>query len=339
MLLQSFKTFRGPVLTVLACLAFLPRPTVAQTAAVDPAADLLTQGTADLTSQHYQDAAAAFKKANQLHHDDCGECYFGLAIAQSRMGDTEAAIKSCDKAISCAADDNLRVASHALKGNLLQRTGNDPKKLKAAESEYRAALEIKKDDATSHLNLGITLLKESQKTEGIDELNNYLRIAPNGPDAGYARKLIAHPEDAGLALAPDFKVQTLDGQQIALDQLAGKIVVMDFWATWCPPCRSSVPELKDLTKKYPSSKLVLISFSADKDEKAWRDFISKKNMEWPQYLDHDGQIRKEFAVNAFPTYIVIDPDGFIHERIVGLNPQESVVHRLKDTLRTMLPSD
>jgi tetratricopeptide (TPR) repeat protein len=216
MLLQSFKAFRGPVLTVAACLTFLPRPAIAQTAAVDPAADLLKQGTADLTSQHYRDAVATFKKANQLHHNDCGECYFGLAIAESRMGDTEAAIKSCDKAISCTADDTLRVASHSLKGTLLQRAGNDPKQLKAAESEYRAALEIKKDDAPTHLSLGITLLKESQKTEGIDELNNYLRIAPDGPDAGYARKLIAHPEEAGLALAPDFKVQTLDGQQIAL---------------------------------------------------------------------------------------------------------------------------
>ncbi len=339
MLLQSFKALRGPALTTAACLAFLPRPAVAQTAAADPAADLLKQGTADLTSQHYQDAVAAFKKANQLHHDDCGECYFGLAIAESRMGDTEAAIKSCDKAISCAADDNLRVASHTLKGTLLQRIGTDPKELKAAESEYRAALEIKKDDATAHLNLGITLLKESQKNEGIDELNSYLRIAPDAPEAGYARKLIAHPEDAGLALAPDFKVQTLDGQGIALDQLAGKIVVMDFWATWCGPCRSSVSELKDLTKQYPSSKVVLISFSADKDEKAWRDFIAKKNMEWPQYWDQDGQIRREFAVNAFPTYIVIDPDGFIHERIVGLNPQQSVVYRLKDTLRAMLPGN
>jgi tetratricopeptide (TPR) repeat protein len=339
MLLQAFKAFRAPALIVLAYVILFPWPAVCQTAAVDPAADLIKQGTADLGSQRYPDAVAAFKKANQLRHDACAECYFGLAIAESRLGDMEAAVKSCDKAISCAADDNLRVASHNLKGNLLQQAGDDPKQLKAAESEYRAALELNKDDAAAHLNLGVTLLKESQKAEGIEELNSYLRIAPDGPNAGYARKLIAHPEHAGEALAPDFKVRTLDGQQISLDQLSGKVVVMDFWATWCGPCRESVSELKDLTKKYRSSELVLISFGADHDQQAWRDFIAKKNMEWPQYWDSDGRIRKEFAVNAFPTYIVIDPDGFIHERIVGLNPQQTVVYRLKDTLRTMLPGN
>jgi thiol-disulfide isomerase/thioredoxin len=134
-------------------------------------------------------------------------------------------------------------------------------------------------------------------------------------------------------------VRTLDGQDISLSQFAGKIVVMDFWATWCPPCRESVPELQALTRKYSRDKLVLISFSADNEEQPWRDFIAKKNMDWPQYWDRDGRIRREFSVNAFPTYLVIDPDGFIHQRIVGLNPQQSVVARLKDAVHAMLPAE
>jgi tetratricopeptide (TPR) repeat protein len=339
MLLQSFRAFRAPLFTVLACALFLPQPAVSQTAASDPAADLLNQATADLKSQRYQEAVTALKKANQLRHDACADCYFELAIAQSKLGDMDGALKNCDKAISCVPDDNLRTESHTLEGNILQEMGGDPKKLKAAESEYRAALELQKDNAMAHFNLGLTLLRESQKSEGIQELNNYLQIAPSGPTAEYARRLIANPDPAGQALAPNFKVQTLDGEQISLDQLSGKVVVMDFWATWCPPCVSSVPELKDLTKKYPRTKLVLISFSADHDQQAWRDFVAKKNMEWPQYWDSDGRIRNAFGVNAFPTYLVIDPEGFIHERIVGLNPQLSVVGRLKDTLRAMLPPD
>jgi peroxiredoxin len=292
-----------------------------------------------LASRHYADAANAFKKANQLRHDTCGDCFLNLAVAQSRLGDVDNALKSCDRAISCATDDDLRSMSHTLKGNILEEMGKEPKKLKAAESEYRAALDLKANSPITHFDLGVTLLRESQTAEGIQELQTYLRVAPGDTDADLARKLIANPKHAGQAAAPDFKVQTLDGQQISLDQLNGKTVVMDFWATWCAPCRNSVPELKALTKKYSQTKVVLISFSADKDQQAWRDFVAKKDMEWPHYWDSDGHVRDALGVRAFPTYLVIDQDGFIHDRIVGLDPKQSVVARLKDTLREMLPSD
>ena len=127
----------------------------------------------------------------------------------------------------------------------------------------------------------------------------------------------------------------MQGQQLSLQQLAGRVLVMDFWATWCPPCRESVPELKELTRKYPTEKLVLISVSADKDENAWRDFVAKKKMDWAQYRDSDHKILEAFGIHGFPTYLVIDGDGVIKERITGLNPQETVVHRLKATLGQM----
>jgi thiol-disulfide isomerase/thioredoxin len=273
-----------------------------------------------------------------MRHDSCGDCYLEIAVAQTKLGQLDDALKSCDKAISCASNDQLRTTSHALKGNILRSMGDDAKRLKAAESEYRAAAQLDPNNASIHLNLGIVLLRESQP-DGIAELNTYLRLAPDGTDANYARKVIANPKRAGDPLAPPFSVTTLDGRQVSLDQLAGKIVVMDFWATWCPPCRAAVPEFKELTKKYPPSKLVLISFSADSDQQAWRDFISKHDMEWPQYWDRDGHIRTEFGVNAFPTYLVIDQDGFIRDRIVGLNEQLSVVGRLKQTLQLMLSAN
>lgn len=314
-------------------------PLIAQDASGDPAGALFKQGNNALASRHYEDAIKAFKKANQLRHDSCGDCYFEMAIAQVKAGEADDALKSCDKAIACASTDMLRTSSHTLKGNILQNMGDDPKKLRAAESEYESALLLDANNAQAHLNLGVVRLRLAQEADGISELNNYLRLEPNGSNAKYAEKLIANPKRAGDALAPGFDVNTLQGDEISLDQLVGKIVVMDFWATWCGPCRNSVPELKDLTKKYPSSKLALISFSADNDEQAWRDFIAKHDMEWPQYWDHDGRIRGIFGVNAFPTYLVIDQEGFIRERIVGLNPQLTVVGRLKDTLRAMLPQE
>src|SRR5207248_2975337 len=111
--------------------------------------------------------------------------------------------------------------------------------------------------------------------------------APTGPGTDYARKLIENPKRARGAYAPDFQVVTQTGDSLSSQSLAGKIVVLDFWATWCPPCRASLPELKELTKKYSSSNVVLLSLSADDNEIAWRDFISKKQMNWPQYWDKD----------------------------------------------------
>jgi thiol-disulfide isomerase/thioredoxin len=178
-------------------------------------------------------------------------------------------------------------------------------------------------------------MKQSKDEEGAQELRKCLALSPDAALAEQARKLIADPRRARLTFAPEFRFTTLQGQEVTLQQLQGKIVVFDFWATWCPPCRRSVPELKELTKRYADGRLVLVSVSADRDEKAWRDFIAKKSMDWPQFLDKERRIIDAFSVEAYPTYLVIDGEGIVRQRIEGLNPQESVVHRLKSTLEAL----
>jgi peroxiredoxin len=262
-----------------------------------------------------------------------------MAAAQYKLAMPDDALSNCDKALSSTTEDSLRASAHALKANILTSLGNDPKRLKSAESEYRAALVTENGVSMLHLDLGVLLLRESQQAEGFQELNTYLRLSPNGDRVEYVKKLLANPRHAADELAPNFQVRTMQGDDISLAQLAGRVVVLDFWATWCPPCVESVPELKDLTKKYPREKLVLLSVSADENEDQWRAFIAKKNMDWSQYWDHDGGIRRIFGVHAFPTYLVIDKDGFIEQRIVGLNPQQSVVARLKTELQGMLSAE
>jgi thiol-disulfide isomerase/thioredoxin len=143
------------------------------------------------------------------------------------------------------------------------------------------------------------------------------------------------PRGMGKEIAPQFEISTLQGQRVSLKQLAGRVVVMDFWATWCEPCRDALPNLKDLTKKYPADKLLLISVSVDQDDSAWRKFVGQEKMDWPQYRDADKKIRTAFDIHAFPTYLVIDGDGVIKERFTGFNPEESTVERLKATLGKM----
>lgn len=325
-------------LVTLSCLPAL-RTKIAKAGDTDPADQLIEQGNRDLAFQKFEDAVKAFEKANKLRHGECGTCYIGAAVAERNLAEFGDALKNCDRALACATNDADRVACHIAKGETLQQSATDPKRLKSAESEYRTALQLDQKSGLAHFKLGILLLLESEVTEGTQELQTYLVLQPTGTYATYARKVIAQPKHAGQELAPDLTFQTLDRKTISLVQFSGRVVVMDFWATWCTPCVSSVNELKELTKKYPSSQLALISISADQDQTAWRNFIAKKDMDWPQYWDSDGRIRNAFGVRAFPTYIVIDRDGFIDRQIVGLNPMQSVVFRLKDALSTMLSQE
>jgi peroxiredoxin len=291
-------------------------------------------GKSALASQKYQEAVRAFKKANKLQNDTCSACLTQIAYAQARMGDTRGALNSAEKAVATAKSNEQRADAHAMKGDILLGE-NDEKKRAEAEAEYRSAVQQNSQNAENHLKLAVALMKEVKDTEGKTELNEYLKLAPDGKHAGYAYALLQNPRRAREEYAPGFSVTTIRGETISLNGLAGKFVVLDFWATWCPPCRASVGELKELTRKYPRDKVVLISVSVDKEEDKWRDFVAKKNMDWDQYRDPSGIIQRSYGIHAFPTYIVIDTEGIIRQRIVGENPQQTIVARLKTTLATL----
>ena len=289
-----------------------------------------------LAAGKYKDALEIFKKLNKLQNNSCAVCYLNVAAAYQRMGDFKNAIASCDRALAVADKDSTKAAAHSMKGTaILSRSGADSKDLKDGEAEYRAALALVNSEPVFHFNLATVLLRQSRDDEGKEELNKCLALHPPPSIADQANKLMADPRRAREDFAPDFHVTTLQGQDISLQQLRGDIVVLVFWATWCPPCRASVSELKELTRKYANAKVVLISVSADKDEKAWREFVASKKMDWPQYRDTNESVLRTFAVRSFPTYLVIDGDGIIKQRITGMDPQETVVHRLKATLQAM----
>jgi thiol-disulfide isomerase/thioredoxin len=128
------------------------------------------------------------------------------------------------------------------------------------------------------------------------------------------------------SMAPDVSLPT--GQSSSLSQIKGKVVLLDFWASWCGPCRESLPGLKQLVQTYASDQLEVISISEDHDESAWSSFTARNQMDWAQQLDADGRMAHQFGVRALPTFVLIGSHGEILQRFVGEDPEVSLVERI-----------
>jgi peroxiredoxin len=143
-------------------------------------------------------------------------------------------------------------------------------------------------------------------------------------------RYIDNPELARARLAPAFDVTTLDGQHISMDALQGKVVLLDFWATWCGPCREALPHVRDMAKKFQGQPVVILSVSLDSDEAKWKEFVAKNDMTWPQYRDggFTSPLARMFNVNAIPHTFTIDADGVVQEEHIGDASIEGKIKKL-----------
>jgi thiol-disulfide isomerase/thioredoxin len=156
-----------------------------------------------------------------------------------------------------------------------------------------------------------------------------------------ALRYVERPELARARMAPPFTVTTTDGQRVSMDDLQGKVVLVDFWATWCGPCREALPHIQNVAKKFRGQPLVILSVSLDSDEQKWKDFIVKNEMTWPQYRDggFTGPIAKMFNVTAIPHTFTIDADGVLQEEHIGDASIEGKLKKLLVHARELTPSE
>ena len=113
--------------------------------------------------------------------------------------------------------------------------------------------------------------------------------------------------------AIDFEVVDLDGQTLSLKKYKGKIVLLDFWATWCPPCIAEMPNLKRIYAKFQNKNFIIIGISLDRGIAPLKSYISNENISWPQYFDNGGQIAKIYGITHIPTTFLIDGKGIIQD--------------------------
>ena len=288
----------------------------------------LSKGKDLLRRRNFEEALKSFKRANEMRGKQSAECYDLMCDAYFSMEAYKNVIESAEKVIAFAGDNKYRIANaYNNKGLALQILAEkkDQKKLQASEAAFRQALTIEGASPVIRYNLGITLLQLNRDPEGVAEINEYLKLQPKGMYADTARKMVENPRRARENYAPDFSFTSSEGEHISLEDLRGKVVVLDFWGTWCGPCVESVPSLRNLHKKFSKDdSFVLIGISSDTDDNVWREFTAKNKMIWPQYLDRDRRIQRAYRVRAFPTYVVIDHEGIVRYQSEGSTWERSV---------------
>jgi peroxiredoxin len=122
---------------------------------------------------------------------------------------------------------------------------------------------------------------------------------------------------ASRKAAPEFALKDVSGKVIHLSDYKGKVVLLDFWATWCGPCNEELPHMKKIAKEFAGQPFVMISVSWDSDLGKWQAFLDKNEMTWVQYRDANHELSKAFGVDAIPHYFTIDSDGVLTAEMMG----------------------
>ncbi len=130
----------------------------------------------------------------------------------------------------------------------------------------------------------------------------------------------------------DFMLPDPVGKSIAFKEFSNKYVLLDFWASWCAPCRKSFPYMREVYKKYANQPFEIFSISIDESKPDWLQAVKEENNPWPQVWDNEKLSNRLFAVTSIPATFLIDREGKIIAKEVGFDPkgEDSISQKLKE---------
>ena len=107
----------------------------------------------------------------------------------------------------------------------------------------------------------------------------------------------------------EVKFTAVDGREVDLAKLKGKVVLIDFWATWCGPCVGEVPHVLDAYKKFHDKGFEIIGISLDRDKNLLTSFIKERGMAWPQSFESSNALADKFGISSIPVMWLVDKEG------------------------------
>ena len=122
--------------------------------------------------------------------------------------------------------------------------------------------------------------------------------------------------------APDFSLRSIEGERVSLSDFHGKVILLDFWATWCKPCVMAIPDLISLQNEYSKEDFVVIGISLDRQPAVVPRFAKQKGINYPVVYGWGESISADYGnVTSIPTTFIVDRHGCIRQRLVGLHPK------------------
>jgi peroxiredoxin len=140
-------------------------------------------------------------------------------------------------------------------------------------------------------------------------------------------------------LAPDFTLDTLDGKKVTLSELRGKIVIINLWATWCPPCRAEMPALENAYEQYKDSEVIILGLNVTNQDSE-RDiptFVKEFGLTFPILLDRDGSVSTLYQLKALPTSYFVNREGIIRTVVIGGPMSETFIRSKIEALLQEIP--
>ncbi|TKC19562.1 TlpA disulfide reductase family protein [Robertmurraya kyonggiensis] len=166
--------------------------------------------------------------------------------------------------------------------------------------------------------IDMTLLKENGLVENTTNEEKYDKLE-NPNDLPVGLDIEERP--------PFFELTTLAGEKISSEELKGKRVLLNFWATWCPPCKEEMPDMQKMYEEYKDEDVVVVGVnvtSTEKNREDVQEFAQKHQLTFPILMDEIGEVTHQYEILSFPTTYFIDSDGVIRSKVIGALSKEKM---------------
>jgi len=266
-------------------------------------------------------AVDAYKKANKIAGGQCAGCLQSAYDLDMKVGNYKDGAGVMGQMLTLAATPKDKSLAEMYQAVAMLRMAGDapkPEKLEPVHALLQSAMTDDPNNLGAIFYDGGVLARMGRLDDASKEFSTYAAEAsPDDPGRSRAERFAKNPKLSMEPLAPPFTVTALDGSKFSLDAMSGKVVLIDFWATWNAPSRDELSTVRKIVNEFAGQPLVVLTVSWDQDDIGWKAYVAKNDMaakndvKWLQYRDADHMLTGLFGVKWVPEYYMIDSNGVL----------------------------